>query len=191
MSGWPLQIGGATTLVIDGDDLGTAPRLLLPFAAKQTLKPGATARRAVYDVTLDDARAAGLPPSPRDHRRRSQPARGDRRRSPDAAPPDRRGGPPPRRAQRRRERKRGCHDSFSRQGRTEGARRGGGAPAGEQAAAHRAPVRSSTPADRLGVGQAGSFRRCPAPGRASRQRRLHRRRPRRRIRRARPRASFA
>src|SRR5215472_2423983 len=47
-----LQIGGTTTLVLDGEALGTAPRLLLPFAAKQTLKPGATATRATFDVTL-------------------------------------------------------------------------------------------------------------------------------------------
>jgi hypothetical protein len=48
-----LQIGATTTLVVDGDNLGTAPRLLLPFAAKQTLKPGATANRATFDVALD------------------------------------------------------------------------------------------------------------------------------------------
>jgi hypothetical protein len=48
-----LQIGATTTLTIDGDELGTAPRLLLPFPAKQTLKPGATPKRAVFEVTLD------------------------------------------------------------------------------------------------------------------------------------------
>jgi hypothetical protein len=48
-----LQIGGTTTVVVDGDGLGGAPRLVLPFAAKQALKPGATATRAVFDVTLD------------------------------------------------------------------------------------------------------------------------------------------
>lgn len=48
-----LQIGGTTTLVIDGTDLGTSPRLLLAFPAKQELKPGGTANRATFDVTLD------------------------------------------------------------------------------------------------------------------------------------------
>ena len=48
-----LRVGGTTTLVIDGDDLGTTPRLLLPFAAKQTLKPGSTDKKATFDVTLD------------------------------------------------------------------------------------------------------------------------------------------
>ena len=50
-----LRIGGTTAIVVDGDELGTAPRLLLPFAAKQTLKSGATKNRAVFEVTLDDA----------------------------------------------------------------------------------------------------------------------------------------
>src|SRR5437763_675151 len=48
-----LRIGGTTTLAIDGDDLGPAPRLLLPFAAKQTLKAGGTDKKATFDVTLD------------------------------------------------------------------------------------------------------------------------------------------
>jgi hypothetical protein len=47
-----LQVGGSTTLAVDGDDLGTAPRLLLPFAAKQERKPGSTAQQATFDVTL-------------------------------------------------------------------------------------------------------------------------------------------
>jgi hypothetical protein len=49
-----LRIGATTTLVVDGDDLGTAPRLLLPIAAKWTLKPGATEKRAVFDVSLEN-----------------------------------------------------------------------------------------------------------------------------------------
>src|ERR1022692_4059739 len=49
-----LRVGGTTTLTIDGDDLGPAPRLLLPFAAKQTLKAGATDKKAVFEVTLAD-----------------------------------------------------------------------------------------------------------------------------------------
>jgi hypothetical protein len=53
-----LQIGGTTTLVVDGDGLGTAPRLLLPFTATQKLKPGATATRATFEVTLN----AGVQP---------------------------------------------------------------------------------------------------------------------------------
>ena len=48
-----LQVGGTTTVVLDGDELGKAPRLLLPFPAKALLKPGSTDKRAVFDVTLD------------------------------------------------------------------------------------------------------------------------------------------
>ena len=48
-----LQVGGTTTLVLDGDDFGKTPRLLLPFPAKQTLKPGATPNRAIIDVATD------------------------------------------------------------------------------------------------------------------------------------------
>ncbi len=47
-----LQIAATTTLTIDGDDLGPAPRLLLPFAAKQVRKPASTATQATFDVTL-------------------------------------------------------------------------------------------------------------------------------------------
>lgn len=70
-----LTIGGTTTLVIDGDDLGSVastdpkdpkkktigpgPKLMLPFAAKQELKSGATEKRAVFDVTLADDIAPG------------------------------------------------------------------------------------------------------------------------------------
>ncbi|MFO0825715.1 MAG: hypothetical protein U0792_21770 [Gemmataceae bacterium] len=59
-----LQIGGTTTITIDGDELGKVPRLfsplakppqlLLPFPAKQTLKPGRTDKRAEFEVTLGD-----------------------------------------------------------------------------------------------------------------------------------------
>jgi hypothetical protein len=48
-----LRIGGTTTLVIDGDDLGMTPRLLLPFPANQTLKAGGTDKKATFDVVLD------------------------------------------------------------------------------------------------------------------------------------------
>jgi hypothetical protein len=54
-----LRVGGTTTLTIDGDDLGKTPRLLLPFAAKQTLKPGGTESKAVFDVILADDVAPG------------------------------------------------------------------------------------------------------------------------------------
>lgn len=47
-----LRVGGTTALTLDGDDFGKTPRLLLPFAAMQTLKPGATDKRAVFDVAL-------------------------------------------------------------------------------------------------------------------------------------------
>ncbi len=48
-----LQIGGTTSLVVVGDELGTAPRLLLPFLARQQLKPGSTTTQATFEVTLD------------------------------------------------------------------------------------------------------------------------------------------
>src|SRR5579859_2833937 len=54
-----LQIGGTTTIVLDGDDFGKTPRLLLPFPAKQMVKPGSTANRASIDVTLDGAVVPG------------------------------------------------------------------------------------------------------------------------------------
>ncbi|MCY2967587.1 MAG: hypothetical protein NT069_28810 [Planctomycetota bacterium] len=47
-----MQIGGTTTLVVDGEDFGAAPRLLLPFPAQVDLKPGTTPQRATFDVTL-------------------------------------------------------------------------------------------------------------------------------------------
>jgi hypothetical protein len=49
-----LQVGGTTTLTIDGDDLGAAPRLLLPFAADQKLQPNHTDKQATFAVTLAD-----------------------------------------------------------------------------------------------------------------------------------------
>jgi hypothetical protein len=55
-----LQVGGTTTVIVDGDDLGTAPRLLLPFHVKQVLKAGATPKRGVFDVTLDGASVPGF-----------------------------------------------------------------------------------------------------------------------------------
>ena len=50
-----LQTGGTTTITVTGDDLGKAPKLLLPFAAKQTLKAGNTDKYAVFDVAAEGA----------------------------------------------------------------------------------------------------------------------------------------
>jgi hypothetical protein len=47
-----LQVGGTTTVVVDGDEFGKAPRLLLPFAAEQKLKKESTEKQATFDVTL-------------------------------------------------------------------------------------------------------------------------------------------
>ncbi|MBC7856932.1 MAG: hypothetical protein IAF94_26175, partial [Pirellulaceae bacterium] len=46
-----LQLGGTTQLVASGDEFGTAPKLLLPFAAKQELQPGGTNNQATFSVT--------------------------------------------------------------------------------------------------------------------------------------------
>ena len=51
-----LQVGGTTTLVIDGDEFGKEPRLLLPFPAQQQLKKGSTDKQATFDVTLGELR---------------------------------------------------------------------------------------------------------------------------------------
>ncbi|WP_157369815.1 hypothetical protein [Zavarzinella formosa] len=45
-----LQIGGKTKLIIDGDDLGKSPSLLLPFPVKQTLVKGNTDKQAFFEV---------------------------------------------------------------------------------------------------------------------------------------------
>jgi len=45
-----LQLEATTTLIVDGDHLAGA-RLLLPFAARQELKPDSTEKRATFDVT--------------------------------------------------------------------------------------------------------------------------------------------
>jgi hypothetical protein len=47
-----LQVGATTTIMVDGDELGLAPRLMLSFAAQQQLKPGNTPQRAAFDVAL-------------------------------------------------------------------------------------------------------------------------------------------
>jgi hypothetical protein len=53
-----LQVGGTTTIIVDGDDLGRAPILLLPFPAKQSLQPKSTEKQATFEVALD----AAVPP---------------------------------------------------------------------------------------------------------------------------------
>ncbi|HYT95575.1 MAG TPA: hypothetical protein VEL76_43045, partial [Gemmataceae bacterium] len=53
-----LQVGATTTLILDGDDFGTAPRLLLSFPAQQQLKKDSNSKRATFDVTL----AGDVPP---------------------------------------------------------------------------------------------------------------------------------
>jgi hypothetical protein len=55
-----LEIGAVTTLVVDGDDLGITPQLLLPFAARQELKPGATDKRATFEVVPDAGTVPGI-----------------------------------------------------------------------------------------------------------------------------------
>jgi hypothetical protein len=50
-----LQTNGTTTVTVTGDDLGKAPKLLLPFAAKQTLKSGNTDKLAVFEVAVEGA----------------------------------------------------------------------------------------------------------------------------------------
>jgi hypothetical protein len=54
-----LQIGGTTTLIIDGENFGKAPRLLLPHPATQTLKPGSTDKQATFEVALPAESPAG------------------------------------------------------------------------------------------------------------------------------------
>src|SRR4051812_32942650 len=50
-----LRTNGTTTVTVTGDDLGKVPKLLLPFAAKQTLKTGNTDKKADFEVELKDA----------------------------------------------------------------------------------------------------------------------------------------
>jgi hypothetical protein len=56
-----LQIGGTTTLVIDGTDLLPNPRLVMAVPiATQVVRPNATATRVEIDVTLDGSASPGL-----------------------------------------------------------------------------------------------------------------------------------
>lgn len=55
-----LQIGGTTTLTVDGSDLGAHPRLLFSFPVQQKLLPGATDRKASFEVTVGSDVPAGF-----------------------------------------------------------------------------------------------------------------------------------
>src|SRR4051812_38153227 len=56
-----LQVGGTTTVVIDGTDLPAQPQLLLPVPiAKQTVKPGNNATHAEIEVQLADDISSGI-----------------------------------------------------------------------------------------------------------------------------------
>lgn len=55
-----LQIGGTTTLTVDGSDLDATPRLLFSFPAQQTLQPKSTDRKAVFEVALGKEVPAGF-----------------------------------------------------------------------------------------------------------------------------------
>jgi hypothetical protein len=57
-----LQVGGTTTLLVQGSDLGTTPRLLLPFPAKQDRKAGGNPQQATFDVTLGPDVVPGIYP---------------------------------------------------------------------------------------------------------------------------------
>ena len=55
-----LQPGAATTVIIDGDDLGKAPKLLLPFPVAQTVADKNSDKQATFSVTPDAAVPPGL-----------------------------------------------------------------------------------------------------------------------------------
>jgi hypothetical protein len=55
-----LQLSAPTTVTIDGDDLGKAPKLLLPFPAKQALGEKNTDKQATFTVTPDAPVAPGV-----------------------------------------------------------------------------------------------------------------------------------
>lgn len=55
-----MQTGGETLLTIEGDFFGKSPSLLLPFNAKQELKPGGNDKSATFAVKLDSAVIPGL-----------------------------------------------------------------------------------------------------------------------------------
>ena len=55
-----LQLGKTTTITMDGDGFGKAPKLLLPFEAKQVLKTGSTDKKAVMEVQPSGEVAPGF-----------------------------------------------------------------------------------------------------------------------------------
>jgi hypothetical protein len=56
-----LQIGGTTTITVEGADLTPDLRIVLPFPILgQTVRPGATSNRVQMDVTLGDLVPAGM-----------------------------------------------------------------------------------------------------------------------------------
>ena len=58
-----LAVGGTTTLTIEGADLATRPRVLLPIPIeRQEVKPGGTASRVQIEVKLPVSIAAGIRP---------------------------------------------------------------------------------------------------------------------------------
>jgi hypothetical protein len=57
-----LQVGGTTTLVVDGEGLGPSARLLVPCVARQQLKKGTTDKQATFEITLDGQVVPGLYP---------------------------------------------------------------------------------------------------------------------------------
>ncbi len=58
-----LQLGGTTTIVVDGDDLLPDCKLLLPIpGVTQTVKPGGTAKRVEIEVSLAESAGPGIVP---------------------------------------------------------------------------------------------------------------------------------
>lgn len=56
-----LQLGGTTTVVVEGTELQPDARVLLPFAiARQVVRPGATESRVELEITLDANAPVGL-----------------------------------------------------------------------------------------------------------------------------------
>jgi hypothetical protein len=55
-----LQLGKTTTITMDGDGFGKAPKLLLPFEASQILKTGSTDKKAVMEVQPSGEVAPGF-----------------------------------------------------------------------------------------------------------------------------------
>ena len=137
-----LQIGGTTTLIVDGDDLGQGPASAAAVRRQAgSSSPGAPTSRPTFDVTLADDVDAGLPPPARRHRRRRQPARRDRRRSPAAeAVRGRRSSSCPSRCTASSTAAPSSRRSFTGKAGQKVHGRGGSPAAGQQAAARRSPL---------------------------------------------------